>query len=988
MPDEPNLPSRSAGETESDALWEGIPLQLERDEQALGEDTVTGVAVRPVRPARPFADRLLDLWLLWTGGVGLTFAVGSLAAALLYGIAPAPWRGPLLAFEAAVIILVVRGMLAGGMRAGAVCRRFVGAAGLAVASAMILWTVLRSADRFIHGTPLAALLPNLFVFGVLGAAGCVVFVECLRDRSWAHRTVVLGTAAFVPLVALAAGASHELLSVGMGTLVERLRMQVPALVAAGVCGACLVVSLAALPERGRRSRLRWPVAGLWFVMLLGVVAFQGFLVARTFGLGAACRQLWAAAAAWCAAGLAALVLPGLVACWRRRDPSGGETRRATSFAWSLVAAGGLALLVLRLALGGWAHASEHLPLAAGVLALLVVAWLAVTCGGWTGRWAVPPMAMLMVATMCGLGGLLELGRDMSVRRVAVWSLGATYLWCLVLIGLALALWGALASRRRWRADHPQRALRDDVALLSTAGIVLGAAGLAGAFAMLLGRPAVRAAVAGTFGAFTDALRDAVLLAGGQAVWSPASSLVRTALAPWSADSLLVLVTGVSGLLLVLHVLARTGARWSLGVAAWLWVIALVVGSALCLFCATALFVPLPAPGIRTLVGRLAAAHFSVRLLVLIGAAGLLARLWVAAASALRVARRPDRWPLDDRRPYAARGGGHLAFLAGAGVILSSVVLLGALLLAGAPVVQAGLSEWADMARRTGMAAGGLLLGFGGAVRSRPEYAVAALAVAYVLVLVHEEARSGRPAAYPLVAAVWLALLAPLAAALAGELRAVVRAPTAARAVALAVMGLLLALPAWAALCLLARWWRLRRVGSLDEADQSPRAKRSRAAGRALGTLGILLTLIGCALVSHGALRGVPAYERHAARAAGAAVALADGAASGLAALRQAPPNARAVQAAGLAGAAAAVLLLILHVLARHRLFLLRCALYSLWFMLGAGGLVVLAIVQGGRPPGTWSVGQVIAALLVGAFVFRVAVALASPGRWLVRAPGR
>jgi hypothetical protein len=95
-----------------------------------------------------------------------------------------------------------------------------------------------------------------------------------------------------------------------------------------------------------------------------------------------------------------------------------------------------------------------------------------------------------------------------------------------------------------------------------------------------------------------------------------------------------------------------------------------------------------------------------------------------------------------------------------------------------------------------------------------------------------------------------------------------------------------------------------------------------------------------------------------------------------------------VRLAAIALGAFAVLLLLLHAVARHRVFLARSAVYSVWFIATIAGLVGVALVAGGHPPGTWSAARMLLCLVLVGFLARAGIALASPGGWLVQQSGR
>jgi len=210
MPDEPQSHAHAESQADGSDAWQGLPLQLEgtpgeEDTPLSGRDTVAQTLPPQRPPAVCRSAPLAHALLLWSGMPALALALAALTATALQGVLRVDWRGPLLAFDAAVVLLVLCGLAAAGVPAARLCRRFAGVAGLAVAALTVLGTLLHAIDEFIHGAPPASMLPEALAFGLLGLGGCVVFVEFLRDRGWAYRTAAAAAAAFVPLAVLRMG---------------------------------------------------------------------------------------------------------------------------------------------------------------------------------------------------------------------------------------------------------------------------------------------------------------------------------------------------------------------------------------------------------------------------------------------------------------------------------------------------------------------------------------------------------------------------------------------------------------------------------------------------------------------------------------------------------------------------------------------------------------------------------------------------------------
>ncbi|MHC4592721.1 MAG: hypothetical protein ACYS8L_08520, partial [Planctomycetota bacterium] len=251
MASEPDEPERLDPDADAgpEGPWDGLPLELEDLDSGsavsaipVGEETVE----RPLAellppPGPPPATRWLERWLLLTGAVAVALALASIVACLLPNIRPTAWKAALLAFNGAVVVLVVRSLLVAGTPVHRLCHAVFSVSGIAVGAAVALGSLLRSAIRLVHGESLSGLLTDLCVLGLAGLAGCMVFAQCLRGRSWACRTAAVSVLVFAILAVLQPFTGSALLAY------PALPLAFPGghwpwLVAVGASGAGLVIA--------------------------------------------------------------------------------------------------------------------------------------------------------------------------------------------------------------------------------------------------------------------------------------------------------------------------------------------------------------------------------------------------------------------------------------------------------------------------------------------------------------------------------------------------------------------------------------------------------------------------------------------------------------------------------------------------------------------------------------------------------------------------
>ncbi|MGD2173803.1 MAG: hypothetical protein PVJ27_00225, partial [Candidatus Brocadiaceae bacterium] len=745
---------------EDELLWEDQLLSLAEETETAearvtpGEETIE----RPIAElagAGPTGPTSLWLarWLLFTGLGGGALAVGAIVVALFHGPKPIGWQAGLLAFDCAVIIFIIRSYLASGTPVRVVCHRVFSAAGLAAAGFAIQTILVRSAVRFIYGEPPPAVLTQFFIFGLLGLAGCIVFLQCLRGVSWACRAAAVSSVVFLALVVLQ--------PLCAGTLFGRqiaLRGALPAgigpamaLLAAAAAGFVVFWELQRRP--GTSAGPRRIAGAVWGLLLLAVVGYLGGRWWSQHGSGRTFRALWMLSIAWETAALAALVLPGMLLAWGRRRSLQRDMLEATHLVWVLVVLGGLACLALWLPthLRGGGLGLAVVMMGAG--ACMVGAWLGASKGDWASRWALLPAAGLVVAVLCALGRVL----DLAAPGGALWMALSAFLWSCVVVGLAFAAAGLAVRRRRARLQESPVPLWHDVNGLSAVGLVASVLLLWVIFALVSGAPPVVEKVRSGIRAATAHGGDGLTLATGTALtgWarrvvSPLSEAISdtgggaglsTAASAVTA-ALLFVIMGV-------HVLAAARVRLGLYLLAALWSIPMFVGSVLVLAYGTRLFFPLVGPEMRTAAGSFVATHFPARLLVMAALVALMARLWEAYASALQLCRRQRREPapaLLATSEYPPEHGGHdchLVLLIRFGVVLSAAGLVAATLMNPHPGVARVLHEFSNIGRQWGAAALRWADRVGSLAGEWAGYGLGAAVAAYLLFALCAEVRKGR-----------------------------------------------------------------------------------------------------------------------------------------------------------------------------------------------------------------------------------------------------
>jgi hypothetical protein len=979
---EPARRASGSAESEAGGLWEGMPLTLEGTALAEGpaslppgEETVERplAELLPAEAVPPSA-RWLSRWLLLTGLVAAAQAVAAVGAALLSGTRAVAWRGPLVAFDGAVVLLVLRAFLVAGFPLRTVLHRTFGLAGMTACAVLTLGAGLRALGRLVRGEALPGQMAGLLLFGLIGLASGAVFLECLRGRRWACRTAALSFVTLGLLLAAQQWMGYGEPLAGPAGAAALTARHWPASLAAALCAVGFVVAWDGLRRWDGARRLALVLAAVWLAALLGVAWFLGWRLAWEFGWPGACWRLSLTALAWAAAGFAAVLVPGLALAWRRRGPLAADATAATGFAWTVAALTGLIGLALFLPLRPAAGALELSLVVTAAACAVATARLAQADADWMSRWAALPMAGAAVVFLASLGRLQVLAR--SAWPGGLSALGVTGAWCPLAVALALAAAGVFVRRHRHRAAETERTLGEDMDLLRVAGA--GAAWLVLVVLLALkgARPADVVGLRGLLGSAGRLGGDLLTLVGGDVLRGAVAQAWRLA-GPVLGGSGPVLLAGLALGLLGVHVLASPRFRWSLTLLTLVWSPVLMLAAAAGLLYASRLFIPLHAPRLVSAPGMLLGSSFACRLALLAVVGALVLRFAEATVSAWRRADgaelRPEGIAGRPAAPGARSPQPGVLTVAGTVAATSGLALAGLLRLT--PQLEAALYELARLAGRWATGVEVVALRVGELAAGWPGYAAAAAVIAFLLVCVHEECRRGRIEVLPIVGAVWTAAAMQLAVAWGAEAASVMRPFDPGRLVALAIAAVLVTAVLVSALAVWFRWRRLRREGPY----LAQQAQVGAWASHSLGALGLAGCLVLGLVVLHGALRESDGYRSQFAALADAAQRLAQATALAVESLRETLALRGDLRRGAGALAAVCVALLALHFLARYRVRWARWLVYGLWWAVVLGGAVGMGHALTRPSFGTWPPAQV-AALAAGSAVWLLILAA------LVRAP--
>lgn len=699
--------------------------------------------------ARPSAwSKGLAAWLLFTGCGALCFATMALVLVVAHGLRPTPWRAALVVFNIAVLVLVLRALVVQTGSARSVSRWTLGLGGLAATSLLLLLTVVRVGVRFVHATPPPQLLGEVLVFGLLGLASLVVYIQFLRRHPWAERAVALAGTAFLGTLAYMActgGAARS----AAPLLREKVGPAVPFGIGATVLASAALVAVWHVRSMRKHSVVRRIGGAVAICAAIGGAAWatQGF--AGSDGSGAKVQAASTVAIIWQAAALLPMLLPAMAHAWRTGRPLREDAAAATQFVWLVVGIGVVAIVSVWLPMQRQPEFLEKGIVAAGLLSLLACAWLAQGEGNWAAPWVLLPVTGVTVSVLCAIGALTRYAAasapSVGLSWVALTALG----WASVCSALLLTCGGLAVKRDRVRAHESYLVQRRDAHTLVLGGLVTTGGLLAVMIVHWLGEAEVLERMAAAHAAALAFARDLLILALGSGLGcrlAGHASAIGDALSGSAGGFAAVLL-----LLLVVHLAAAAGTRWGAHLVALIWVIPLGAAAALTAAFAIRLPSPPPVPLLRTATGRYLGEHVTARALLFVFLALLIVRAWECVRCAGEVADAPF--------PTGGDNGGPPASLpVSAGLLVGAAGLGLALVWSGASgledaIVRLGLhgSEWFRSAVS-------LATHIGTLCASNGFYAGAVGLAALMLFAVHREAARQRLGAYPLLGTVWLVWL--------------------------------------------------------------------------------------------------------------------------------------------------------------------------------------------------------------------------------------
>ncbi|MFW6189347.1 MAG: hypothetical protein ACOC7T_02850 [Planctomycetota bacterium] len=979
-------PGNDSERPTADEAWEGMPLELESSTERptpVGEETVE----RPVSELVPSGGHdggaaWLARWLLFTAVVALALSATSLVLAALNGSRPAPWRGGLLAFQCAVLLLLLRTCLTGGATASETGRWGLSLAG-AGAGAFILTTVgLQSATEFIHAfqTP-TAVLTELSIGGFLGLAVLVIFVQCYRGYRWAGRVAAVVAVGFCVLAPSLYLTGRSPVTASLSTAIG---MPPDCWIALGgaVLGTAAFVVAREWADDGP-ARLLGAAVPLAVVAVAAV--FMGWVLSGAPNPETGANRAAVLAGVWIAAALLPVAVVGAVAAWRTNRPLRDDVAESSRFLWILIALGIVAIVAVWLphALSGDDSLRASIE-AAGILALAAGAWFGVRGGDWGARWALVPVGALTLAVGCALPVALRYANRLLPRGGSLWHLLVAFGWFSMLVGLAFASAGLLVKRYRARRRERGDALWGDLDLLTFVGIGLTGTGLALIFALWAGRPETVSVLRQALQTVGHTARELLAVATGPTVQSlilRGSARAANWVSQWSAPAAGAILLG---LMLTVHLIAASRARWGMYVVGAAWVLPLTAVTSLACVYAVRLLFPQP-QSLQTAAARYVASHPSARLLLLGALAAAVTRLWEAVGSTLSLSR--SEAPPAGHSPTACPPGRqrHLALLIAAGLGTACLALVFAIVWWDGPAVMESFRQMGQLGSRWLGRASAMSGGVGGLVATSPLCAGAVLLTGFVLIAVHREGIRGRLTVYPLLGAVWLALMGALDFHWAMMLRATPLSSPVGRFSALAVTGLAFGALTLATLSVWARWWRL---GDRSERTGTPsRGRRDdSASAHSLGSVGLAAVLLLGAAVCHAAFSTNAGYAEWAAGTFARVQTLLQDLLFEAERLRAAlsPGGADWVPAAAMAAVAGALFLV--HYASRHPVRWARTVLFALWTNVALVGIAAAVYTLVRRPAGAWTGGQIVLWLLLVALTLRAVVGLANAACWLTETP--
>ena len=726
-------------------------LEVEESEE---EKTAPGGASR----LRKWAERGAALLLFWTlmTVVGATiFAGAAVGSNLLAGMGlTMPWWHLALLISAAPLWVLVVGMMRGASKPR-LCYTTVGIIGLALCLASLSESFIAIQASTEAGQYLASMPARTLIAFFACLVGFIVFVRLLLRRSAAGRNVAIASAAFAVFVLARWG---PVLLQNFGAEMQWLSFE------AARARQALLTTLALAALLGLSATMAVRSAGYGWAytllsVLLAVLAVEagGYTAHSMHGAegwsGTADRLAVVALIAVVLAYLPVVVI-GLVHAWMERGELTDDLQASERFAWQMAVPGAFFLLAMWLP-GAWEEgAAEIWAVCLGIAALLAFAHFGTRGKTWLNRWLIVPVTVGAIAVLSDSVGLLVAFRQVGMGQEMLLSgTGGMFLWLIIVV---IALSAALGMWLGLKGDVPGRILPRDASIIYTAGWTLPTAIIA-LCVLALGSSAeaqqnilsflnrVGGAVAGGM----QAANLELLSQYGAAFFGG----LRNLMFQGGTVSVLCLAGGmavVSGL----HISAQSGARCAQVIVIYLWAGVVAVIAAAAALVIVNLGMPLGTAGGSPLAGQ----QFHWPLLWCALAGGL---IWRLTDSARAIYYYGQGVPPEEVRGAGAgeETGSARAFLLlfvaliGAGLALA-VIRGGFYTPVGHWVMNSAVQGWEQIKALV------LTMSLISVYRASLGLCVG-LCVAFALIL-HEEVRQGRPAAYPWVAAGWTALVVWLA----------------------------------------------------------------------------------------------------------------------------------------------------------------------------------------------------------------------------------
>ena len=937
-------------------------------EDSSGEELpeIAGPGEEPVvkarRPAARPAAQWLAFWLILTGLIGAFFGVISVLTA---GAEEALRQA--FTFILSLLLLCGGVALLRGSSAAGVCRKSLGVVGLILGAVTVLETLLRLCSEAASGGLARGASADLILLLWIGLSVGILFVYAIRDAGWASRCLAVGIVVFLVSL-LACGASDpRLVADSFAAVREVARAQWLPLGLSGICAVALAIMLVLDLRAGFGSRIGLVAGALWALLFAAAAGYAAYAGARELGQERMARGLAALGASGAAAGLLPLLLVGLGAAWRQGGRLGQDVLEVARFGWLVAALGAFAVLAVWLPRAAGRGLFEVWLVMVGLLSMLIVCRHGRQENPWLAKWALLPAAAAVALTLQWAGGMTPLVS--AAAPFCFEAVGAAlplFLWLILAVTAVFAASGLVRAARAERDAAGSAILIADANIAYTAGWSVSAFVLSLMFAARAGDESVEAGLRAFAIHLGQVCREALEVAVGRQVssWFGGAAAWLGGVV-FDGGTLALAALGLFvALVLCLHVVAGKGSRLANLLVGLLWVLATAAVGCVAALLAVRLFRP-PTAGFATAPARILSAHLGARVMLLAVLFALAVRFRDSFRATFALARRTfAAAPSRSARQREGESAAPFTRLVNLGMIACSAGLGLSLVLAfsvspgqslpGMRGIAVAFSETvALLTARTGL----LAAASGG-------FALAAGAIVFASVVLHAEARLGRIAAYPWVAGFWTALLT-LSCASWGRVAGWWGPVPVASAVPAFVMAISLWLIlALTTICLWVRWWRLAARGAPGGLDRRWRSGSSRA----LGGIGLALSMLFGSMVLYNALWQVAALREHLAVLEAGADKLIGTFTYGVALVQVKLEQTGGRWLIASALGVVSVLLVAVHYAAQSGLRWAKVCATALWSAVLVASLAVAGYVFDLRTLGNWDSLRIAAALLFAAFV--------------------